>query len=338
MALRFAFAGFRHPHILSVHALARQTDGLEVVAACEADPAARADLAAGGRVEVTHESVDAMFAEADFDVLAVGDCYGRRGALLIRALEAGKHVLSDKPICTSPAELDRIAGLAGAGGLSVGCQLDLRDSGAFRALREVVRGGRIGEVHTIDFQGQHPLMPDRRPAWYFRPGLHGGTINDLAIHAVDAIPWLTGRRIVEVVAARAWNARADCAFFQDGAQMMFRLDNDGGVLGDVSYLTPDNFAYKVPCYWRFTIHGSGGVAETAQGADGVTVYAASDDAPRHVDPAPARTDGYLRDFLAEIAGQEPRDGALTTDAVLAAARVTLLAQHAADHGLRDVAV
>jgi len=29
-----------------------------------------------------------------------------------------------------------------------------------------------------------------RPAWYFEPGMHGGTLNDIAIHALDFIPWV----------------------------------------------------------------------------------------------------------------------------------------------------
>ncbi|MEZ4683286.1 MAG: hypothetical protein R2932_54665 [Caldilineaceae bacterium] len=55
-------------------------------------------------------------------------------------------------------------------------------------LRNLIRSGLIGEIHAINFGGQHPLMLDTRAAWYFEPGKHGGTINDIAIHAVDAIP------------------------------------------------------------------------------------------------------------------------------------------------------
>jgi len=336
--LRMAFAGFRHGHILELYRLARERDDVSVVGACEGHGPTRDELAAGGRVELTCGDVDELFASVAFDALAVGDCYGRRGELLIRALEAGRHVISDKPICTRLSELDRIAELAAAGGLAVGCQLTMRDAGNFIALRRAVRDGRIGEVHTVDFQGQHPLARGSRPGWYFEAGMHGGTINDLAAHAMDMIPWATGRRIVEVVAARAWNARlAEVAFFQDAAQMMLRLDNGGGVLGDVSYLTPDSFAYKVPCYWRFTLHADGGLAETSATADGVTLWPAGAETPERVAPGAPRTGGHLQDFLDEVAGRPAAEGALTTSDVLAAARTALLAQKAADEGLRGMA-
>ncbi len=341
MRLRIAFAGFRHGHILGIYDLAGRSDDVEIAAACEEDTPTREQTESAGRVKLTHDSYDEMYRQGDFDVLAVGDYYARRGEIVIRALQAGKHVISDKPICTKLDQLDRIAELARQKNLSVGCQLDLRDSGNFLALRAVVRSGRIGEVHAIYFNGQHPLARGVRPEWYFQPGKQGGTINDLAVHALDIIPWLTGRRIVSVTAARAWNARlTDLDWFQDGAQLMLRLDNDGGVIGDVSYLTPENFAYEVPCYWRFTLHGDAGLAETSAVADGVMLYSNDSDSPQHIQPAAVREGGYWEDFLNEIRGLPPgqrdNDEALTTADVLSAARTALLAQRAADENLHNL--
>ncbi len=336
MTVRLAFAGFRHGHVVELYRMARGRDDVRIVAAAEEHEPTRAELADADAVRITHDSYDELFAGVEFDALAVGDYYARRGAILIRALEAGKHVISDKPICTDPAELERIAELARAGGLSVGCQLGIRDSGNFIALRELIAAGRIGQVHTICFSGQHPLLRGSRPAWYFEPGKHGGTINDIAIHAIAAIPWLTGRRIVEVVAVRAWNGGiTEPDWFQVGGQMMLRLDNDGGVLGDVSYLAPTRCGYRVNSYWRVLVHGDAGQAETATTINGVTLY--TDDAAdvEHVPPAPSRTGGYLDSFLGELTGRS--EGlSLTTPEVLEAARITLAIQRAADEGRHSV--
>ncbi len=97
-----------------------------------------------------------------------------------------------------------------------------------------------------------PLILGKRPAWYFEPGKHGGTLNDIGVHAIDLIPWMTGRSIVEVTAARAWNARVpQFPAFQDAGQMMLKLDNGGSVMGDVSYLNPDAASNYTPRsqYW-----------------------------------------------------------------------------------------
>ena len=118
---------------------------------------------------------------------------------------------------------------------------------------------------------------------------------------------------------------------------MFELDNRGGALGDVSYLTPEAFAYNVPCYWRFTVHGSEGLAETSEKADCVTVWRADNPAVGRLS-GPGRKGGYLQDFLDEIARRPPADGALRTPDVLSASRTALLAQKAADENLHDLPI
>ena len=260
--MKIAFVGLRHMHILMLHRMLRDRDDVEIVAVSEADPATRQALAEGGEVELTHDDYPALLAETECDVVAIGDYYGRRGEIAIAALQAGRHIIVDKPVCTRPDECEQIAALARETGLRVGCQLDLRDRGDVHAARRLIAEGAIGEVHTISFDGQHPLSYGSRPGWYFEEGKHDGKINDIAIHAVDLIPWMTGRSIVEVVAARAWNARlTEVPHFQDGAQMLLRLDNGGGVLGDVSYFASDRGGYGMPQYWRITCRGLGGVIE-----------------------------------------------------------------------------
>jgi predicted dehydrogenase len=225
MSVRFAVVGFRHGHI---HALCKHVDAhpdCERVAACEEDAETRAALAANGSIDVTHDDVDRMLDEVECDVVAIGDCYGRRGSIAIRALQRGLHVLADKPICTQLADLDEIQNLLNEKGLKFGCMLDLRDSGIFIALRQLVQDGRIGTVQAIDFGGQHPLSFGSRPMWYFAEGMHGGTINDIAIHAIDLIPWLIGSPFATVTAARTWNAFVpDYPHFRDGAQFMSTLE------------------------------------------------------------------------------------------------------------------
>jgi len=268
--VRFAFIGFRHGHIMSLYDLAQGRDDIEVVASCEEDDAARAQLQSAGKVDVTHSSYADMLDQVPCDVvavgdyfgIAVGDYFGIRGARVLEALRRGKHVVSDKPICTTLGELHQIEALAEERGLSVGCQFDMRDRGTDMEVRRLIREGAIGEVHSIVVTGQHPMLYGTRPSWYYEPGKHGGTINDIAIHAVDAIPWLTGLKWATVESARGWNAAlTQERIFQDGAQFMATLSNGCGVLCDVSYLSPNRAGYKMPQYWRMAFAGSKGFLE-----------------------------------------------------------------------------
>src|SRR5205085_3438065 len=141
---------------------------------------------------------------------------------------------------------------------------------------------------------------------------------------------LTGRELIECIAARAWNARlpqpASGGHFQDAAQIMLKMDNGGGVLGDVSYLSPDGLKYSAPQYWRITIHGDAGMIETKYAATTVMLAQTADASPQILPAEPDRPAGRLDAFLAEISGAARDESALTTRHVLDATRKTLLIQ------------
>ncbi|MCD6404450.1 MAG: Gfo/Idh/MocA family oxidoreductase [Planctomycetes bacterium] len=333
--MRIAFAGFRHGHINDLYAVAARRDDVEIVAACESHEPTREKVIRGKAVNLTHRDYTEMLAEVDCDAVAVGDYYARRGKVILAALTAGRHVISDKPICTDSGQLRDIASLAAEGNLCVGCMLNLRDEGVFRTMRRLIGEGAIGQVHTVTFLGQHPLSYASRPAWYFEEGRQGGTINDIAIHAIDLVGWMTGRTFTEAVAARVWNARLkEAPFFQDGAQMMLRMDNDGGVLGDVSYFAPEEGGYSMPQYWRFTCHGPAGVLEAALKQENVFLGGRSA-TPEQIEPDPGVEGGYFDSFLGDIAGTSAA-GDLDTAAVIEASRITLAIQEAADGGRLNV--
>ena len=332
MTYRIAFIGFRHGHVLSLYDAARDRDDLEIVGACEEHAATRADLLESGRAEIAYDDADALIREIDCDIIAVGDTYARRGGMLLKALEAGRHVIADKPACTRLDELARIEALAGDKQLQVGCMLTMRDSAFMRTTRRLLREGAIGEVHAIQFGGQHPLLLGSRPAWYFEPGEHGGTINDIGIHAIDAIPWATGQRITRIEAARCWNAFVpESPHFGDGALMMLRLENGAGVLGDVSYFAPDTAGYAMPQYWRLTWSGREGVLEAGTNLPDIQLLRAGDTESEQI-PLDPKGESYLDAFLASIEGRDPEEGGLTTQQVITSSRVSLQIQDAADKG------
>jgi predicted dehydrogenase len=328
--MKMAFIGFRHGHLLSLYKEAVEHRAIEVVGAAEPDPATAAKEQTSAGVTLTHARPADLIADPAVEVIAIGDIYAARGKWAIEALSAGKHVIADKPLCTSMDELSQIAALAKSKKRSVGCLLDLRCSRSIGTARRLIREGRIGAVYTVTFSAQHPLKLGSRPAWYFEPGQHGGTLNDIAIHAVDLIPWLTGRSLGQVTAARAWNARVpQFPHFQDAAQCLLTLDNGGGVMGDVSYLAPDACGFKLPQYWRFTLHGSAGVIEAGVNLDTVLLATSADASPQAVPLDSASWPTPLEQFIDNVNGQSKPDS-LTTASVLQATEFALRLQQAAE--------
>eukprot|EP01051_Picozoa_sp_SAG22_P022064 SAG22_NODE_5137_length_1079_cov_1.261224_1_plen_270_part_00 len=226
-AKKIAFVGFRHGHIGAVYQACLQSDAFVITGVCEEDAATREEL--GETYASTHTSYARMLAEVEADIIAVGDYFTIRGARIIAALEAGKHVIGDKPLCTSLDELDTIEALSAERGLAVFCQLDMRDSPVFQLARQRIQNGDIGELVTVSFGGQHALNYNEsaggRAAWYFEEGKHGGTLSDIAVHGVDLVQLVSGSRVKRVVGARCWST-GRAPHIEDAAQVRqpaFRL-------------------------------------------------------------------------------------------------------------------
>ncbi len=319
--MNIAFAGLRHGHIFGLYAKAKETPGVQVAGAWEEDAAARAE-AEKTISEPFYDSYDNLLSDPRVDAVAVGDYYGIRGRRIIRALEAGKAVVADKPLCTSLEELAAIRALALEKRLNVTCMLDLRYDPAVRMARRLAREGVLGRLHAFNFTGQHPLNWGSRPMWYFEEGRHGGTINDIAIHGIDALRYITGLEFARPVAARTWNAFAkEAPMFRDCAQFLAEFGGGAGLTADVSYSSPSGISGKMPSYWRFNLWGEKAAAEFRYGG-GRLLIAEKGEAIREIDCPPV-SENWLTDFM------KPFDEAAVLD-TLASQEAVLKIQKLAD--------
>lgn len=323
--MNIAFCGLRHAHIYALYELARAR-AVSVIGAWEEDEAARREAQA--RMDCPfYDSFEQLLADERVDIVAVGDYYGARGRRVIAALRAGRHVLCDKPICTRLEELSEIERLCGERRLYVGCMLDLRYDPALRLAQRMIAQGRLGEIHAINFTGQHPLQYGVRPMWYFEPGRHGGTFNDLAIHGLDAVRYITKLEYRRTLKARQYNAFArQQPDFADCAQLMGEYENGAGLIADVSYSAPAPSAFSLPTYWRFSFWGERGMLECRLGEGGVTYACEGMPSAQTVAAEPVDGD-CLDDLIMTIRGQAtsfaPNDALIST-------RVALEIQRAAD--------
>lgn len=299
MSHTIAFAGFRHGHIFSLYEAAKKHSDLILLGAWEADSQAK-EAAEKQGVTFTYDSFDALLQDDSVEIVAIGDYYGTRGSLAIRALEAGKHVIADKPLCTGLHEAKQIQELAEKKNLAVGIMLDLRDDTAVLTAKTAIESGLLGKINNIIFEGQHPLLYGIRPDWYFEKGKHGGVINDIAIHGIDLIRQFTHSEVAEVLASRCWNFFATQApEFRDSAQFMLRMENGAGILADVSYAAPSTQGYSHPSYWHFRVWGERGLLDFRAGNPQVHAYLNGEKEPRLL-PLTAPHQTYLEDFLRAV--------------------------------------
>lgn len=323
--MKIVFYGFQHGHIFSLYERVKQHDEFEIVAAIEDDAEKRKELEQTRGMVFSDEGLD-YWLSRDVDVVAIGDKYGKRGSAVIRALKAGKHVISDKPICTSKDELDEIISLVAQSGLKVGCMLDLRDTRGVQILGKLLQSQTYGELKSVMCTGNHSVDYSKRPKWYFEEGMHGGTINDIAIHAVDLLTHLTGLKLERINAARTWNAFADkTPGFMDSAMFMVELTGGVAVMADVSYSAPASQVFGMPTYWDFKFWCKDALVHYSFVKDEVTVYAEGETTGKVINMDVEKSD-YLASFLRDV-----KENVIDfTDSVLLATKQTLTIQQACE--------
>ena len=321
---KIVFNGFRHGHVNGLYKAAKACADIEIIGCYEPNEAARTVASATLGADIVGDAYAEMMENAD--IVAIGGRYGERGAAIIEALNAGKHVISDKPICTSMEELAEICRLSEEKKLSVICMLDLRYTASTQAAKAVLESGELGEIRNVSFNGQHCLDYGKRPMWYFEEGMHGGTVNDIAIHGIDLIRYLTGMDITYTDAVRTWNSYAtEEPDFKDCAILMARLENGAGVMADVSYSSPSS-ALSIPSYWEFRFWCQRGMMEFGYSSSEVRIYMVGE---RDVIRVQGKSTGksWLTDLLYEM---ETGDRAATRSAILSTEQTLWLQSQAED--------
>ncbi|HEV8638687.1 MAG TPA: Gfo/Idh/MocA family oxidoreductase [Chloroflexota bacterium] len=155
------------------------------------------------------KSVEDLLARPDVDAVIVCTPPFAHAEPTIKALEAGKHVLCEKPFALDPTDAERMVRAAERAGRFLACASGRgRYSPAQRKAREMMETGELGDVYhvrstSLRFRGRpgHHIFP--QSAWFLdsqRAG--GGVIMDGAVYTVDSVLWLLGNpKVLSVTAA-----------------------------------------------------------------------------------------------------------------------------------------
>ncbi|MFD4323818.1 Gfo/Idh/MocA family protein [Nocardioides sp. NPDC058538] len=135
------------------------------------------------------------------DVCTPGDTHAE---IAIAALEAGKHVLCEKPLANSVAEAERMAAAAAVAaerGVRAMVGFTYRRVPAIALARKLVADGRLGDLHHVRAQYLQDWLadPETPLSWRLDKTKAGsGALGDIGAHVIDLTQHITGDRILEV--------------------------------------------------------------------------------------------------------------------------------------------
>ena len=155
---------------------------------------------------VAYDSIEALLA-SDVDAVSVCVANAYHAQASIQALKAGKHVLCEKPMATTPEDCEAMVAAAKAAGKFLMIGQNQRLAKAHVKAREIIASGEMGKVITFETHFAHP-GPEGwtgvRDSWFFDKKVASfGVMADLGVHKTDLIHYLTGKKIVRTSAVLA---------------------------------------------------------------------------------------------------------------------------------------
>ena len=221
--------GKRHAEMIVRHPEAR------LVALCDTAPRDSLSLAAYDVPFYT--SLDALLvADVAVDVVSICTPNGTHAPLSIQALEAGKHVLCEKPMALTKAEGEAVIYKAMQVSRQVFCVMQNRYSPPSVWIKEMVEQQRLGDILMVQVNCYW-----NRDDRYYRPGgwkgtaeLDGGTLFTQFSHFVDMMYWLFGD-ITNIQAQLRDFAHQTTTDFEDSGLVTFDFLRGG--MGSINYST-----------------------------------------------------------------------------------------------------
>jgi len=174
----------------------------------------------------TTKSADVVLNDPDLQVVSVASYDQYHHHQIVRAIDQGKHVFVEKPLCLFEDEAVAIRKqLIENPGIHLSSNLNLRTSPRFIRLQKAVLSGEMGQLFYIEADylwGRiNKLIDGWRKEMPYYSIVHGA-----AVHMIDLIMWVTGKQPVEVFGYGNRISTKETGFkFNDFATIVMRFDN-----------------------------------------------------------------------------------------------------------------
>lgn len=228
--LRFAIIGCGK--IAPRHAAEAVRNG-ELVAVCDILKEKADHLASKFSAKAFYTITELLAAEKKIDLVAVCTPNGLHAAHSIVALQAGCHVLCEKPLCISSEDGNKMIEAASASGRKLFVVKSTRYNPALAGLKKIIEENKLGRLYSFQLNCFW-----NRPADYYKDSwkgsllLDGGTLYTQFSHYIDALLWLLGD-IKNVAGFRKNIAHKAIIEFEDSGSVALEMEN--GMTGGLNW-------------------------------------------------------------------------------------------------------
>ena len=197
----------------------------------------------------TYETEEAILADESIDVILVATPNDTHRPIALRAMEAGKNVIVEKPATLSLKELTELEDMAGKTGQFLTVHQNRRWDEDLLTVREILKDQTMGEIFRIESRvhGSRGIPGD----WRKEKAHGGGMVLDWGVHLFDQIFRLTGERRLKTVYATLTNVTNQEV--DDGFTAVLRFEGGLEVLVEVG---TNNFI-SLPRWYVLGENGSG---------------------------------------------------------------------------------
>lgn len=203
------------------------------------------------QITQTYDNPADLIANPDIDVVDICTPNMFHAPLAIAALQAGKHVLCEKPLAPTPADIDAMIAARDASGKMLMTAQHFRFENETQALKKEIEAGVLGDIYHARSWMLRRNGFILRPGFIYKKNSGGGPCIDIGVHILDLTLWMMGHpkpvavsgvtqdRLSKLPGAfAAWSGEAvpQDMDVEEFAAAFVRFDNGASLILEVSWL------------------------------------------------------------------------------------------------------
>ncbi len=179
---------------------AMRANGGEILCVFSGDESHGRNFASTHGIYEATTQIDALLSNSQIDSVYISSTNEKHFPQAMAAIEAGKHVLCEKPLALSVADARTMVDAARKRGVILATNHHLRNAGSHTAIRDMIASGRIGKV--LSMRVHHAVfLPLYLQGWRINDAsAGGGVISDITVHDADTVRFVLGEDPFEVCA------------------------------------------------------------------------------------------------------------------------------------------